>query len=300
MIPHRQIFDDKEDLPTFNSHAIELYLHKIPGLSNKFLYFNDDTLLANTLSKEDLCCGTNGQKIYISTSQANQCAEGCANKWLGDGKCQPVCNNHECLYDNGDCSFSNPDVDNVSFVQDPPNFWMSTLVTWNIKFNQAYGFGIRYYPMHQAILIDKHVKEAFNIKYGDEVIKTAMNRFRDTKDVQLQFTYIHFLMETQKKLMQVLIDVGARFQDHVPYIGPLSSYQYSTLREKGRHLYIGIEGDVAEISRELSKLHEINSEKFVCIQDLTNDLDPKSQEELQNVVVSHLERKYPLKSRFEI
>lgn len=32
----------KEYLPTFNSGDIELFLHRIPGLSEQFIYFNDD------------------------------------------------------------------------------------------------------------------------------------------------------------------------------------------------------------------------------------------------------------------
>ena len=35
-------FMPKEVLPTFNSRAIEMYLHRIPGLSEYFLYGNDD------------------------------------------------------------------------------------------------------------------------------------------------------------------------------------------------------------------------------------------------------------------
>ncbi|MBQ3704984.1 MAG: Stealth CR1 domain-containing protein [Clostridia bacterium] len=31
-----------EFLPTFNSHTIELNIHRIPGLAEKFVYFNDD------------------------------------------------------------------------------------------------------------------------------------------------------------------------------------------------------------------------------------------------------------------
>jgi hypothetical protein len=34
-----------EYLPTFNSHPIELNLHRIPGLTEQFVYFNDDTFL---------------------------------------------------------------------------------------------------------------------------------------------------------------------------------------------------------------------------------------------------------------
>lgn len=37
-------------LPTFNSHTIELNLHRIKELSEKFVYFNDDLFLINNIS----------------------------------------------------------------------------------------------------------------------------------------------------------------------------------------------------------------------------------------------------------
>jgi hypothetical protein len=43
----------KEYLPTFNSHTIELNLHRIKGLSEHFVYFNDDTFLVSNTKKED-------------------------------------------------------------------------------------------------------------------------------------------------------------------------------------------------------------------------------------------------------
>ena len=42
-----------EYLPVFNSCAIEMYLHRIPGLSERFLYFNDDTYPVRPMSEED-------------------------------------------------------------------------------------------------------------------------------------------------------------------------------------------------------------------------------------------------------
>lgn len=41
-----------EYLPTFNSHTIELNLHRIEGLSDKFVYFNDDTFLIDRIRPE--------------------------------------------------------------------------------------------------------------------------------------------------------------------------------------------------------------------------------------------------------
>lgn len=41
LVDHTEIIPDQY-LPTFNSHVIELYLHNIPGLSEHFIYCNDD------------------------------------------------------------------------------------------------------------------------------------------------------------------------------------------------------------------------------------------------------------------
>lgn len=41
-VDHEEIFDDPSVLPTFNSHAIEACLHRIRGLSEHFIYMNDD------------------------------------------------------------------------------------------------------------------------------------------------------------------------------------------------------------------------------------------------------------------
>ena len=46
-------FIPKEHLPVFNSQAIEMFLWNIPGLSEKFLYSNDDTYFVGPLKPED-------------------------------------------------------------------------------------------------------------------------------------------------------------------------------------------------------------------------------------------------------
>lgn len=42
-----------EYLPTFNANTIELNLHRIEGLSEQFVYFNDDMFITNKVSPED-------------------------------------------------------------------------------------------------------------------------------------------------------------------------------------------------------------------------------------------------------
>lgn len=51
IIDHKEIFQNQNDLPTFNSHAIEANLHRIPGLSENFVYMNDDVFLWSPLKK---------------------------------------------------------------------------------------------------------------------------------------------------------------------------------------------------------------------------------------------------------
>ncbi|CAM5269506.1 UDP-N-acetylglucosamine-lysosomal-acetylglucosaminephosphotransferase OS=Streptomyces tendae OX=1932 GN=F3L20_12285 PE=3 SV=1 [Streptomyces tendae] len=50
VVDHREIFSEAAALPTFNSHAIESQLHHIPGLSECFLYLNDDVFFGRPVT----------------------------------------------------------------------------------------------------------------------------------------------------------------------------------------------------------------------------------------------------------
>ncbi|WP_307831171.1 stealth family protein [Nucisporomicrobium flavum] len=52
LVSHREIFGDTGRLPTFNSQAIESRLHRIPGLSEHFLYLNDDVFLGRPVAPD--------------------------------------------------------------------------------------------------------------------------------------------------------------------------------------------------------------------------------------------------------
>ncbi|KHT82660.1 glycosyl transferase [Acinetobacter baumannii] len=51
LVTHDQIIEP-HCLPTFNSHAIEINIHKIEGLAEHFVYFNDDTFINSPLEPE--------------------------------------------------------------------------------------------------------------------------------------------------------------------------------------------------------------------------------------------------------
>lgn len=61
IILHKDIIP-QEFLPTFNSTTIEMFLPFIEGLSEKFIYFNDDMFVMNPCTEEDFF--SNGKPIY--------------------------------------------------------------------------------------------------------------------------------------------------------------------------------------------------------------------------------------------
>lgn len=64
-IIHHSSIMPKTSLPTFNSVSIESCLHLIPGLSENYLYFNDDVILMRHLSRSYFFDSNNTPVTYI-------------------------------------------------------------------------------------------------------------------------------------------------------------------------------------------------------------------------------------------
>lgn len=65
IVKHEE-FIPKEYLPTFSSHTIEMNIHRIPGLAEHFIYFNDDMFLLRPMEacdffREGLPCSYGGE-----------------------------------------------------------------------------------------------------------------------------------------------------------------------------------------------------------------------------------------------
>ena len=58
VVTHKDIFPNPDHLPTFSSPAIEINMHRIPGLSNRFIYSNDDLFLMRPI-----CPGKFGNSV---------------------------------------------------------------------------------------------------------------------------------------------------------------------------------------------------------------------------------------------
>ncbi|MFH8451332.1 stealth family protein [Streptomyces fungicidicus] len=65
VVDHREILPP-DALPVFNSHAIESRLHRIPGLSEHYLYFNDDVFINRPVAAEHFFHGNGIARIPLS------------------------------------------------------------------------------------------------------------------------------------------------------------------------------------------------------------------------------------------
>lgn len=75
VIDHREIFPDPSVLPVFNSHAIETALHRIPGLSEHFLYLNDDGFALREQSPQQYFTPTGMPRFFPSPTKINDLGE---------------------------------------------------------------------------------------------------------------------------------------------------------------------------------------------------------------------------------
>ena len=71
IIDHKMLIDERF-LPTFNSHVIEAHLHKIPNLSENFIYFNDDVFVAKPLQKSHFFKPNGLASLFLSVKNLDK------------------------------------------------------------------------------------------------------------------------------------------------------------------------------------------------------------------------------------
>ena len=66
VVHHDEFFDDPTALPTFNSNVIESFIHLLPGISERFLYFNDDYFLGAPITAADFIAPDGRLRVFGS------------------------------------------------------------------------------------------------------------------------------------------------------------------------------------------------------------------------------------------
>ena len=161
-------FIPAEYLPTFNSNVIEFYFHHIKGLSEQFVYFNDDFFLINDVAPERffrnrLPCDIGGMTFNLHSGMFG------ASVLLA----KTLVNNH----------FNKTEV-----VRENPSKWFNlkymkasfiNILCLLIKKNEFVGFANPHLP--QGFLKNTFEDVWKNCK--EDLIRTSRNRFRDYGDV---------------------------------------------------------------------------------------------------------------------
>lgn len=66
VVSHEEIYSNPDHLPTFNSNSIISRLHHIPGLSEHFIYLNDDVMFGKPVRPQDFFLPTGLAKVFPS------------------------------------------------------------------------------------------------------------------------------------------------------------------------------------------------------------------------------------------
>lgn len=69
VVDHQEIFSDREALPSFNSHAIASQIHRISGLSDRYLILNDDVMFTAAVTPYDFFTPAGQLNVFFSRSR---------------------------------------------------------------------------------------------------------------------------------------------------------------------------------------------------------------------------------------
>ena len=158
----------KEYLPTFSSHIIELNMNKIPGLSEQFIYFNDDIFLIKPVLPNDffvngLPCDSNIPNLIV-----------------------PVITNFSPIVFNS-VSYINKHFSKRKSIKDHPGQWfnykygISGLVR-AILFSPWEGY-TGFYNHHLAVSYLKSTLDEVWLAEPNIMYETCKHHFRDNTDV---------------------------------------------------------------------------------------------------------------------
>ncbi|KAG0290511.1 Xanthine phosphoribosyltransferase 1 [Linnemannia gamsii] len=163
MVPHGAIFDNSSNLPSFNSLAIESQMHHIPGLTDIFLYLNDDVFLGRETSASDIWTPLYGFVFHMEPTL------------LVPPTLLP------------------PPLTNTLSIGE----WNSLQYS-NYLLSRQFGARSRSYLAHVPhVLCTPMLKEIQHI-WSEEFSQTSSHRFRGegrAEDIQVSFFMAHYVME---------------------------------------------------------------------------------------------------------
>lgn len=154
-----------ECLPTFNSQAIETVIHRIPGISDPFIYFNDDMFVGRTIKPDDL--------IQQPNDDSNQ---------TSDYKCKCMC---KCavLLTTDHSKYGTPSINDIGFRCAWKN--VNRILNEHFEHFEHFSHSVRYKLEHAPYIISPRLMEQIWTIFNNEMEYTMRSRFRSIHDINV-------------------------------------------------------------------------------------------------------------------
>ncbi|ORZ27438.1 hypothetical protein BCR41DRAFT_383855 [Lobosporangium transversale] len=162
LVPHTDIFDDPQVLPSFNSLSIESQIHHTPGVTDVFLYLNDDVFLGRTMAAADIWTPLYGFVFHMEPSL------------LVPPAILPL------------------DRTSLSVGE-----WNSLQYS-NFLLSKQFGFRHRAYLAHVPHVLSVPMLQEIQATWPNEIFSTSSHRFRgegEALDIQVSFFMAHYVLE---------------------------------------------------------------------------------------------------------
>lgn len=162
---HHEDYIPNEFLPVFNSSLIEIYLHKIPGLSEHFVYFNDDFFVTNHLTPDRFF--TNGVPNDIAAFRTN----------MGQSLWS------KCLKNN--INLINKKFDKVEVMRQDHHKWYNPIYGKKARLTYLLSFYNKFITLRTPHNAQPYTKTTFDEVWSyaeKELTAMSRNRFRTEND----------------------------------------------------------------------------------------------------------------------
>ncbi|KAF9172819.1 Xanthine phosphoribosyltransferase 1 [Mortierella sp. AD010] len=162
VIPHSEIYDNKDHLPSFNSLSIESQMHHTPGLADIFVYLNDDVFFGKPINVAEFWTPLYGFVFHLSPSRM----------------ILPVVPTKEVITGNVG------DEESLQYT--------------NAILAKQFGARRRVYVSHIPHILSVPIMEEIQTLWPEEFNKTSSHRFRGEgygQEVQAAFFFAHYVME---------------------------------------------------------------------------------------------------------
>lgn len=164
LVSHKD-YIPQQFLPTYNSVVIERYIHKIPGLADHFVYFNDDFYIINSITPERFF--RNGLPCDIAAFQYNPSW----SQWY-----RRIKNNIRII----NANFSKPEV--MACFHDK---WFDKSYGSRARWNYLLRYYDKFITLRTPHNAQPYLKSTFEEVWqaaGKELTATSVNRFRASDD----------------------------------------------------------------------------------------------------------------------